>query len=142
MKVRDYNAWVTLTQNEYDKVWDSFYEKFRFNPTIHIENFPGILEPSPSLTYEISDNFGDERNIVDLENKVLSALRSQSSQKEKIYVLDWQHECYWFYPHKNFQKWLIPILPDGDYYIFLAEDFRFGIFGHPWEWTSCVWGGG
>ena len=29
---------------------------------------------------------------------------------------------------------------DGDYFIFLAEDFRFGVFGHPWEQTMCIFG--
>ncbi len=36
--------------------------------------------------------------------------------------------------------WSIPVLPDGDYYIFLSPDFRFGTFGHPWEETICVFG--
>ncbi|GIH05322.1 hypothetical protein Rhe02_33890 [Rhizocola hellebori] len=30
--------------------------------------------------------------------------------------------------------------PDGDCYIYLAEDFQFGTFGHPWESTLCVFG--
>ncbi|MEU5934541.1 DUF2716 domain-containing protein [Micromonospora sp. NPDC047187] len=30
--------------------------------------------------------------------------------------------------------------PVGDYYIHLAEDFRFGTFGHPWELSLCVFG--
>ena len=38
------------------------------------------------------------------------------------------------------ESWRIPVLPDGDYSIFLAADFRFGIFGHPWEGTWCVFG--
>jgi hypothetical protein len=134
------NAWITLTSNEYDKVWDVFGDKFKFNPSVHIGNFLGILEPSPSVTYQISEDFGDEDKVIDLDGKVLSALRSETGLEERIYVLDWQHECYWFYPHKDFQEWMIPVLPNGDYYIFLAEDFRFGIFGHPWEWTQCVWG--
>lgn len=136
------DAWETLSQEEYDKVWDSFIEKFQFSPSINPERVRGIVEPFPSVTYEISKDFGDENKIADLDNKVLSALRSQTAPTEKIYALDWQHDCFWFYPHKNFEEWLIPVLPNGDYYIFLAEGFRFGIFGHPWEWTSCVWGKG
>jgi hypothetical protein len=30
--------------------------------------------------------------------------------------------------------------PNGDYYIFLSEDFRTGTFGHPWEETMCIFG--
>lgn len=136
------SAWITLSRKEYNKVWDSFDEKFDFKPSVYSENFPGILEPTPSITYEISRDFGDDEEIADLNDKVLSALRSQVSREERIYALEWNSSSYWFYPHKDFQEWLIPVLPDGDYYIFLAEDFRFGIFGHPWEWTSCVWGEG
>ena len=34
----------------------------------------------------------------------------------------------------------MPVLPDGVYTLFLAPDGRFGIFGHPWEMTVCVFG--
>jgi len=60
-----------------------------------------------------------------------------------LYALDWQHPCYWLYPHASFDAddedaWLVPVLPNGDYYIFLAEDFSFGSFGHPWEMTITI----
>ena len=32
------------------------------------------------------------------------------------------------------------MMPDGDYNIHLAEDFCYGTFGHPWEYTLCVMG--
>jgi len=32
------------------------------------------------------------------------------------------------------------MMPDGDYNIHLAEDFRYGTSGHPWENTICVLG--
>jgi hypothetical protein len=62
-----------------------------------------------------------------------------------IYALDWQHPGYRFYPHRPFSlnrlgEWPIPILPNGDYHIFLEQDFNFGVFGHPWEETICVLG--
>jgi hypothetical protein len=135
-------AWKTLDDIEAREVWDSFYDLFKFNPSIHPENFPGISEPSPSITFEISRDFGDEDKIADLERKVLVGLRSQLSKNERIYALDWQHPCYSFYPNLEFTEWYVPALPNGDYYIFVSEDFSFGVFGHPWEWTSCVWGKG
>jgi Protein of unknown function (DUF2716) len=36
--------------------------------------------------------------------------------------------------------WPIEIYPDGDSYIWLAEDLRYGTFGHPWEPSLCVFG--
>jgi len=34
----------------------------------------------------------------------------------------------------------LPRTQPGDYFIFLAEDLRFGTFGHPWEHSLCVFG--
>ncbi len=55
--------------------------------------------------------------------------------------------AFWLRPHDGFERssagrevWRIPVYPNGDYPIFLAEDFRFGIFGHPWERTCCIFG--
>ena len=30
--------------------------------------------------------------------------------------------------------------PDGDYYFFIDEKFRFGYLGHPWRQEIWVWG--
>ncbi|MEE1806266.1 DUF2716 domain-containing protein [Streptomyces sp. BE133] len=30
--------------------------------------------------------------------------------------------------------------PNGNYFIFLSEDFRAGSFGHPWEESPCLFG--
>src|SRR5260221_8636820 len=105
------NAYKTLNQTEYDKIWGSFYEKFNFRLSIDREKFPSILEPTPSITYAISEGFGDDSKIRDLNDKILSSPRSQLSEGERMYVLDWQHECSWFYPHRNFQDWMVPVLP-------------------------------
>lgn len=135
-------AWIELAPAEHDEVWDGFFAQFHFKPSVYPENFPGIFEPPQSITYKISEDFGNDSKVADLNSKALAALRAQTALDESVYVLDWQHQGYWFYPHRAFNEWQIPVLPNGDYYIFLAQDFRFGIFGHPWEWTSCVWGEG
>jgi hypothetical protein len=57
---------------------------------------------------------------------------------EKFYVFDWQHEGYDFYPLLNHQP--LSVYPNGDYYSFVAEDFSFWTFGHPWQKTLCVFG--
>ena len=33
-----------------------------------------------------------------------------------------------------------PPIPDGEYYIFLSRDMRWGILTHPWEETICILG--
>ncbi|WP_414646490.1 DUF2716 domain-containing protein [Embleya scabrispora] len=69
-------------------------------------------------------------------------------------MLDWQHTCYRLRPDvpetdmflprvlegRSREGWPFGLYPDGDYHIFLAQDLRFGTFGHPWEHTLCVFG--
>ena len=37
-------------------------------------------------------------------------------------------------------RWRIPVLPDGEYSIFLPSDQSWGWFAHPWEQTIRVFG--
>jgi len=136
------SAWEPLTQSEYDAVWDNFYEQFNFKPTVYPNEFPSIKEPVGSVTYQFEyPSAENEDNVIDdVNQKGLIAFQKLVLPDEAIYALDWQHDCYWFYPHSSFNEWRIPIFPDGDYSIFLTKDFSFGIFGHPWEQTFCVWG--
>jgi Protein of unknown function (DUF2716) len=76
--------------------------------------------------------------VDDFYENALKAFGEVSSFDRRIYALDWQHTCFWFYPQLG-QPWYIG-LPDGDYSIFLAEDFSYGYFGHPWEATICIFG--
>jgi hypothetical protein len=142
-------AWEILTEAEMDTAWDRFYAEFNFRPSVHPQDWPGIKEPTPSTTYSISSFYRAMSNPRVLENdlnvKTLEALQKCVEPERRLYALDWQHNCYWLYPHRTFDAhrsgaWKVPVLPNGDYYIFLAEDFSFGLFGHPWEQTICVFG--
>lgn len=142
-------AWEILTEAEVGTAWDRFYAEFNFRPSVHPQDWPGIKEPTPSTTYSISSVYRAMSKYRVLENdldvKALGALQKCVAQEKRLYALDWQHPCYWLYPHRFLdahspQAWKVPVLPNGDYYIFLAEDFSFGLFGHPWEQTICVFG--
>jgi hypothetical protein len=132
------NAWIELSASEYKDVWDRFYNSFEFRPSITAAGWPGIREPRPSVTYSIADADG----IVDgLDARALAVFRSLVVPDTRIYALDWQHTCFWFYPHlAGHEPFRISVFPDGDYSIFLAEDFSFGLFGHPWQETVCAFG--
>ena len=139
-------TWTELTDAEQDLVWDRFAREFAFRPSVHAENWPEIRESSPSVTYAIPDDRADA-DLEELNQDVLQAFRACTKPEERLYALDWQHICFWLRPHDVFERsaagrevWRIPVFPDGDYSIFLADDFRFGIFGHPWEGTWCVFG--
>jgi hypothetical protein len=141
-------AWCELEGEIEDAVWNRYRKEFSFKPSVTPADWPSIIEPTPSVTYSIATLYDQEHFwefVGEIHQKALTAFRNRVLPEQKLYVLDWQHPCYSFNAHfafnaEQFDEWRIPVFPDGDYYIFLAEDFTFGTFGHPWEQTICVFG--
>ena len=142
-------AWQMLNEDERERVWTEFDTRFGFRASMDPEDWPGIREPTASRTYAIGHVFGEaqryDRLTIDLSNKLRRALQACVSPTTAVLVLEWQGPAYRFWPHEPFEyaeedAWPVPVLPNGDYYIFLAEDFSFGVVGHPWEHTMCVFG--
>lgn len=131
-------AWHELQSDEYEAVWDRFYSEFDFRPDYHERTIPAIREPSPFKTFDLSKI--DSDSLID-ELKVIfsSAFSLITKPKHQMFALDWQHTSYKFDPCSS-ASWSLGIYPDGDYYIFLADDFSFGTFGHPWQLSLCVFG--
>ncbi len=143
------SGWIKLSEREYKTVWRQFKKKFNFRPSVYKKDWPGIEEPVPSITYDISQiiKLSDKFSLIeDLAKKMVKAFQSITDEGKWIYALDWQHASFKFNPNLSFDKqsgqgvWLIPIYPDGDYYIFLSETQKNGVFGHPWEKTMCIFG--
>jgi hypothetical protein len=132
--------WEELTIAEEDRIWEEVDRRFDFRPSTRPEDWPGITELVPSRTYAIGHAYSDEWPMFgdDLNSKVLLALQQSTAVDEWINYLDWQHQCYRFLPHACWMD--RDVIPNGDYAIFLATDYRFGIFGHPWEQTICIFG--
>lgn len=133
--------WMEYTDEEYDQIWDRIDSKLKFSPSDSI--FPSFKVPSPFVTYDISHYFGESIN--DLESKALQAFKKNTASNEYIMALDWQHECYWVNPHLEFERnefneWIIPVFPNGDYYFFIQKDFKWGYLGHPWEESITIFG--
>ena len=147
-------AWTILTDKEQNEIWDRFYKDFSFRPSTAKRDFPGISEPTPSVTFDISNIYCDKAFALNknLQENFLKVFQNITNNDDWIYALEWQSSCYKFFPHKPFDlvchyegcsepmEWIIPILPDGDYYIFLTQDLKSGVFGHPWEKTMCIFG--
>ena len=144
-------AWEVLDEATYTRVWDRFEAAFAFRPSVEPAEWPGVREPTPSVTYAIGHIYGEPEARAtaleaDLEAALLAAFRALSPASGSdafVYALDWQHPAYRFHVHSSqaaAEEWRVPALPNGDYYIFLAPDFRWGVFGHPWEQTMCVFG--
>lgn len=131
-------------------VWEYLYNAFKFKPSI--SEFPSFIVPSPFVTYDISAylNFsGDleeyEKLYKDLEDSALHAFQKLMNENQYFYALDWQHSCYWVnpylgFPRDEFNEWLIPIFPNGDYYFFIEKEYNWGFLGHPWEKSITVFG--
>ena len=147
-------AWIELTDAEEEHLWDRFHREFAFRPSVRPEDWPGIREPVSSITYAVPDSYTDE-DLDDLHRQVLGAFRACTRPEERLYALDWQHLLLLVpaarqpgSPRRATMRLGLRfcraatsgascVLPDGDYSIFLAEDFRFGIFGHLCERTWC-----
>jgi Protein of unknown function (DUF2716) len=123
---------------EENALWDSFCERFNFRPNIHDPNEPGIIEPSPSVVFDISalPHEGEAK----VRELFLTAFRAVVPADDELAFLDWQHPTFRFNPHDRRIGPDLPVLPDGDYYIIVAADLSFGTFGHPWQQSLCVFG--
>jgi hypothetical protein len=133
--------WMKLNDKEYDEIWTKVYETFSFKPSIYKRNWPSFKEPSPFITFDISDNYDD--NILDEWYEIASkVIKECTDVEEYIYALDWQHESYLYNPHieRPGDRRNIEPFPDGDYYLFLPKDISWGILTHPWEETICIFG--
>ena len=145
-------VWRLLSNEERRRAWDRFCAEFAFRPDMNADAWPSIREPSPSITWDISAAWSDPDPLLRTTNatvnaNILLALQSCVGPSESVLVLDWQHPCYEFFPHREQgapqpEDWPIPVIPAGDYSIFLANGSREGLFGHPWESTICVFGDG
>lgn len=140
----DSTAWAQVRSGEERRLWDRFDAAFRFRTSMH--DFPGIDEPTPSITYSLTYDDGTRAEPVWVNRAVLAAIRRVTGVGDSVVVLDWQHQTWRCRPHWVRDEapadatWPIEIYPDGDYHIWLAEDFRFGTFGHPWEPSLCIFG--
>jgi len=138
-------AWQPLSREEEEGAWARFRAAFDFPWGI----YPG-REPTPSITYAIGHAF--DRDLThryaledDLNRKTRAAFQRCIRPGEKMYALDWQHQCFWFDPHVSFDAddvgaWGVPVLPDGDFYVFLPDDCRFCLYGDCINHTLAVYG--
>jgi len=127
----------TLGIDEYDEVWANFEKAFSFRPSVR-GPFPAITEPKDSMTFLLARDY-DDALIDELNNVLFQAFIDCGYESKEVCYLDWQHACYAITINKNNGS-RISGFPDGDYAILLSEDMRFGTFGHPWEYSICIFG--
>lgn len=142
-------AWEEISPERDEDYWAPFDERFQFRAGMQPERWPGIRESAPSVTFDLSSVFRGDQAEFGAGRRAINALALVAMVRtvpvtERLLVLDWQHPGYWFWPHRQAvsddAQWPVEVFPNGDYYIFLAEDMIAGTFGHPWEETLCVFG--
>lgn len=145
---------MLLTDEQYGEVWDKVHDILRFCPSVNREVIPfKIAEP-----YKVFDISGwNEFAFEQSDRLITEAFVNCTSVGEKLYALDWHHESFLFDP-RDFQQMqsvyiedakyyggghhaAIPsYYPDGDYYFFIDEQFRFGYLSHPWRQEVWIFG--
>lgn len=139
---------MLLNNRQYNYVWDRVYNELKFCPSCqyrgHSFNVRLPFEINkPYIVYAIENMTDGQYDIMD--DIISDCFMKATNENDRIYALDWQHagficnpcnpndwqskDCFfpWFYP-------------DGDYYFFISEDFRFGYLGHPWRQEVWVFG--
>ena len=141
---------------EYDLIWDKVYETLKFIPSMDRSIIPFEIKEEYSI-YSFDFNEITEKQIDMMKEVIENIFANLSKDDTKIYALDWQHSAFLYNPknpeeQKSFWKeddrymgggynaYFPSFFPDGDYYFFIDEKFRFGYLGHPWRQEIWVWG--
>ncbi|CAM4135964.1 DUF2716 domain-containing protein [Deinococcus marmoris] len=145
----DQPVWWEIKEPEDSQVWSDFRLTFDFNPSTSSRDWPSFREPVPSVTCALSTEW-DAAASEEFLALMKGHIRACARPDEWVYGLDPHHTCCRYNPHLLEEPapdalgyrdpWDGFVLPNGDYGITLADDWRWGTLGHPWEWSLCVFG--
>lgn len=99
-------AWRKLGRRPHSATWRSFEKEFGFKPSVYADKWPSITEPKPSQTWNLKEIFSapspdDLRDgVVAINTSCHDALCAYLKRNDSVYVLDWQHYSYEFWPHR------------------------------------------
>lgn len=142
---------MLLSDNESKAVWDKINESLHFHPSIKSDVIPFQIA-KPYIVYDISSI-----NINAMDDVISKIFIESTRENEYLYALDWQHSDFKFHPRNKDEQQSICVnddrymggsymayfpsyYPDGDYYFFIASDFRFGYLSHPWQKKVWIFG--
>lgn len=137
----------------YNEVWERAYTELGFKP--------GMNESVPFKIAKPHSVFGIEGMTAEQIDKTESVSKEIFTRLTpvggRVYALDWHHSAllydprdpdeqkdFWQadarYEHGGYNVYFPSFFPDGDYYFFIAEDFSFGLLGHPWRQEVWIFG--
>lgn len=158
--------WVLIEDKmQIEEIWDKIYSLFDFSPDYYNKTqspfkFPKSVKKVKaydiSRAYELlnpHDADGNYRTTVQIE--ILKTIFAECMDNDGfIYALDWHHSCFKYNPRINEPygfymtynsmpdtKAYYPFFyPNGDYYLFVSKDFKWGYFTHPWQKKVWIFG--
>jgi len=155
---------MLLNNDQYKSVWDRVYNELQFYPSMRASDIPFVIKQRHTV-YKIKIKYIYDRikniemfdNIENMEKLISNAFINCTRQGERIYALDWQHSAFLYDPRNpdeqrsffvkddryfggGYNAEFPEYFPDGDYYFFISEDFRFGYLTHPWRQEAWVFG--
>ena len=148
----DDEVWVELDWDAGKVLWAGFADRYQFRASISPGGWPAIVEPTPSVVWDLRPVFegdypgGFTAGSREVAGLVLGTVQDCTEWWESIVFHDWVHPSCLFRPHKVDEPEEVPgwdvggLFPNGDYTIFVGRDYAFGILGHPWERSLCVFG--
>lgn len=150
--MKDYD-WDILEDNLVDKIWDVVYEKYNFNP----HNKDVYKLDFKHHVYDISNLKIDWQS--NQFNKIIKDIFIKCMKDNKfMYALDWQHSCFSYNPkclnlrdnptfindlsfeQGGYYAHFPSFYPNGDYYLFIDSDFKWGYLTDPWNLKLLVYG--
>jgi hypothetical protein len=145
------DVWVELDDADRG-LWEEFAERYHFRAGTSPRSWPAIDEPTPSITWDLSRVFagdclgGFKTGMRRVAEFVLGTLQGCTVWYESVVLHDRAHPSRVIRPHAVGSVDDVPgwdtggLFPNGDYTIFVDPRYRFGILGHPWEQSLCVFG--
>jgi len=154
------DLWVVLKDDEYGYVWDKVDKKCRFRAYANPNRgeFPFKFK-EPVDYYDIRGPLVFNSDNDESLNEVFKSVFVESMGSDNyMYALDWHHTCFRYNPRINtiieypvwiddnsyggsgYNVYFPDFYPNGDYYFFIAKDFRWGYLTHPWQMKVWVWG--
>lgn len=136
---------VILDEELRNRLWDKMLGEYHFSPR---RNTIPFSFPHPYKLYGLGALWTQEQ-----ETEINSVFESLVPQDGFLYALDWNHDCFIFNPRERIplyyhyydaerecNVYFPSYWPDGDYYFFIAQDWSFGMLGHPWRKELYLWG--
>lgn len=143
----------------FNKVWDRVERELGFRPgVVRAHDFSGQLPfglPGAYAVYGIEDMTLEQIDL--LEELARGIFAETAGAGERVYALDWHHSAFLYDPRNLEEQQSFRVkderymgggyfacfpsfYPDGDYYFFIDEKFRFGCLGHPWRREIWIFG--